>query len=578
MDLSRLLTAPTAGKRFGLQELFWLSLSFLFAAFFAIQALQQAFSSPYLVQDDARQHVVWMMRFSDPGLFPNDLIADYFQSVAPVGYTALYRGMAWLGITPLLLHKLLPIGLALIVTGYCFFTCLQILPVPMAGFWSALLLNHYLWMRDHLVSASPKAFIYPLFVAFLYYLLRRSLVPCMVALALQGLFYPQVVFVSVGTLVLRLLRWQQGRLSFSREQADYRFCAVGVGVALAVLLPYALKSSEFGPVVTAAEARLIPDFASKGWSEFFVGSPWHYWFTAKRSGIFGEFGTPIPLVVSLVLPVLLRFPGQFPLARQVSERIVLFVQVILASIGMLLVANVFLFKLHLPSRYTEHSLRVLTALAGGIALTLILDALLQWARRQAQRQHYRQQWLAWSLMALLGGSVLLYPTTLHYFPKTNYLVGQTPALYEFMAGQPKETLIASLTEDTNNLPAFTLRPILVGSAGYTLPYHKKYYAQMRQRTLDLMAAQYSPDLKQVQRFIQQYGVDFWLVDRSGLTAAYVNDSKWFKAYRPAREAVLGSLQQGATPALAGLLERCEAFSTETQVVLQADCIAGAAAG
>src|SRR3712207_5796362 len=98
--LQSLLTAPIAGtskSRLG----FWFSLSLTFAAIFALWGLKQGFSSEYVVQDDARQHVFWMQRFLDPTLFPNDLIADYFQSVAPSGYIAVYRLMAALGINPL---------------------------------------------------------------------------------------------------------------------------------------------------------------------------------------------------------------------------------------------------------------------------------------------------------------------------------------------------------------------------------------------------------------------------------------------------------------------------------------------
>jgi len=72
-----------------------------------------------------------------------------------------------------------------------FGVCLE-LPVPTAGFIATLLLNQSLWMKDDLVSATPRAFVYPLFLAFLYYL-RRSLLPVCVAIALLGLFYPHFV-------------------------------------------------------------------------------------------------------------------------------------------------------------------------------------------------------------------------------------------------------------------------------------------------------------------------------------------------------------------------------------------------
>lgn len=180
--LHKFLTAPNANK--SSPWVIWFSLSLAFAALYGLLALKQAFSGEYIVQDDARQHVFWMQRFLDPELFPNDLIANYFQSVAPAGYATFYRLLAFVGIGPILLSKLLPIVLGLITTGYCFGVCMQLFPVPMTGFIGALLLNQNLWMQDGLISATPKAFIYPLFLAFLYYVLRRSLILCGSAIAL----------------------------------------------------------------------------------------------------------------------------------------------------------------------------------------------------------------------------------------------------------------------------------------------------------------------------------------------------------------------------------------------------------
>ncbi len=56
--------------------IFWLSLSLTFSGIYSYLALREGFSNPYIVQDDARQHVFWMERFLDSELFPNDLIAD----------------------------------------------------------------------------------------------------------------------------------------------------------------------------------------------------------------------------------------------------------------------------------------------------------------------------------------------------------------------------------------------------------------------------------------------------------------------------------------------------------------------
>ncbi len=179
--LHRFLTAPTAKTSNQLR--FWLSLSLAFAIFYSFLDLQQAFSSTYVVQDDARVYLSWMQRFLEPGLLPGDLLTDYFQSVTPSGYTALYRLIAGVGIDPLLLSKFLPVCLRLLTTGYCFALCMQIFPLPAAGFITTLLLNQSLSMRDDLASSTPRAFIFLLFIAFLSYLLRRSLLPCLGAIA-----------------------------------------------------------------------------------------------------------------------------------------------------------------------------------------------------------------------------------------------------------------------------------------------------------------------------------------------------------------------------------------------------------
>ncbi|MBA3921325.1 MAG: hypothetical protein H0X31_06335, partial [Nostocaceae cyanobacterium] len=225
------------------RTLFWFGLSLTFAVIYGIYALQAAFSSKYLVQNDARMYVFWLQRFIDPGILPNDLNVAYHGSISPPGYTALYELMAKLGVEPLLFSKLLPIAIGIIATIYCFGLCLQIFPVPTAAFMATLLMNQGLWLKDDLTSATPRAFIYPFFLAFLYYLLRGSLISVMVAIALLGLFYPPMMFIAVGILIVRLGRWDNGRLGFSSHRYDYLLCAAGLGVAGIVTLPYILSTS-----------------------------------------------------------------------------------------------------------------------------------------------------------------------------------------------------------------------------------------------------------------------------------------------------------------------------------------------
>ncbi|MFE4106750.1 hypothetical protein [Almyronema epifaneia] len=548
------------------QTQIWLGLSLAIAILYSLPALQQAFAAEYIVQDDARQHVFWMQRFIDPGWFPDDLLADYFQSVAPGGYKALYWLGAQVGLAPLTFNRLLPVGLNLILTGYCFGVTLQLLPIPLAGFVTALLLNQNLLLRDDVVSATPAAFIYPLLLAFLYYLLRRSLGPCLLSILLLGLFYPQGVLLVVAVLLLRLLHWQNGRLRLQAK--NYALCGWGLLVAVLVLLPYELNPSPYGPVLTLDQAQTMPALFKGGWSHFFDPDFGSYWLCGKRSGFLPVEWCDAKLLLpqiwlAVCLPVVwLR--RRSPLAKQW----VLLGQVLAASVGLFAIAHLLLFRLHLPSRYSEHSLRIVAAIAAGLAVA-------EWLRRSFPLS--RRSWAVftagltfWAIAPLIVYFAFLIPVA----PVGNYVRGESPQLYQFFQSQPQAIRIASLTTETNNLPSFAQRSIYVGGEGYTLPYHLGYYSQVRQRTIDLINAQYTPDSDELKRFLDQSQVDFWLLDPAAFSLDWVQHSRWLKQYG---EVTLPQqvLQSGASPALAQSRDRCTVFKTAQWLVLAADCVRAA---
>ena len=563
--LRRVFVVPTTSRS---QIYFWFTLSLTFSVIYSLIALAKGFSSNYVVQDDARQHVFWMQRFMDPQLFPQDLIADYFQSVAPAGYTNFYRLAAIIGINPLIFNKLLPPFLGLITTAYCFRLSWQIFPVPLGAFISTLLLNQNIWMKDDLISATPRAFIYPLFLAFLYYLTRRCLFPSLGAIALLGLFYPQGVFLCSGMLILQLLQWQKGRFKLTSNPQDYRFCFFGLGVAFLIMLPYALTTSEFAPVITVDQAKQLPEFLPGGRTPFFVEKLDDFFLYGGRSGMFPRsLFTPATLAFGLLLPILALFTEQFPQVKQIKSKILLLPQLLLVSLGMFFAAHVFLFKLHLPSRYTQHSFRIIIALATGIALTLILDAIVKWTLSKA----IWQKLISLLSVALIATSLILYPSFVAKFTQTQYKIGSASSLYEYFLEQPSNITIASLAEEANNLPTFSGRSILVGRE-YGIPYHWGYYKEFRQRAMDLIQAQYSSNISELINFIRQYNVDFWLLEPSAFQPEYVANNKWLQQYQPAANLAVTSLQEGNIPALVDLKNECSTFKSDRFDVLAADCI------
>ncbi|WP_293349765.1 MULTISPECIES: hypothetical protein [unclassified Microcoleus] len=572
--LHKFLTA-TVDEKSRSRTIFWLMLSLTFAAVYGVLGIAQAFSAEYVVQDDARQHVFWMMRFVDAKLFPKDFIANYFQSIAPAGYSTLYKLAATIGIHPLFFHKILPLFLGLISTYYCFGLCLEMLPVPMTGFIASLLLNQHMWMTDDLASTTPRAFIYPIFLGFLYYLSRSSLLPCLGAIALIGLFYPPYALVAAGILVLRLLSWENGRLRLSGDRTNYLFCTTGLGVIFLVMLPYALDKSEFGPTYTAAEAKQMGVFAADGRNAFFRPNPVDYWLTGRGSGMFPKsLFTPVTHCVGLFLPLLLLWRrSAFPLASRINSKIWLLLQLFLASLAMFFAAHATIFKLYQPGRYTAYSLRFVVAIATAIALTLIIDGVGNWASTTETKfpdSATPKNLVALITTATIAIAVVLYPCLVEKFPTVGYVEGKMPALYKFFQQQPKDILIASIAPEADNLPTFSQRSVLTGKE-YAVPYQKGYYSRFLRRINDLIRAQYTGDPTVLRKFINNYGIDFWMLDRNALTLKYVEDYGWIEDFDATPEAML-SLKQGKIPALAPAVTSCAVFQNEIVVVLDASCI------
>jgi len=562
-SLDAFLFTPVA-KTSRWRRLFWLSICLTYTLIWGIVAAQEAFSFPYTVQDDARQHVFWMQRFLDPNLFPNDLIADYFQSVAPWGYTQFYRLFAGLGVNPLLLSKLLPLPLTLAATAYGFGVAVQLLPIPLTGCLAGMLVSQTIWAHEDVISASPRAFMPLIFLAFLYYLLRRRLLPCLVTIGLEGLFYPQYVFVFAGLLLCLPLRWRRG-LRLSRERQDYWFSAAGLVVAFLVLLPFALSASVFGPTITAAEARELPEFYLGNRSSFFRDNALIFWLTGFRSGIFPSFAPPI-IALGILLPWLLQRPQKFPLATQVHRKVMILPQIAVVGLVLFGLAHAVLFKLHLPSRYTTYTLRYALIFATAITLTLLLEAgLRRWTRSSSLLPRLGIA----ALTVALAGHLLLLPTYTTEFPDHNYRTGENPSLYNFFAQQPKDIRIASLLREADNLPTFSQRSVVVVRE-FAIPYHVGYANQFRQRAMDLIRAQYTRDPAELQRVIDTYQITFWLIEPEVFKPRFLRQ-EWVRQYPTATKPAIRNLNRGV-PVLQQRAEGCTVFRAKNLSVVDATCL------
>lgn len=572
------ITTPET-TQFSSRTYFWLGLSLAFSVIYSLLVIQQAFDGEYVVQDDARKHIFWMARFLEPELFQNDLIANFFQSVEPLGFVAVYRFFSLLGFDPMVINKCLPLVLGVIMTRYCFGICFELFPVPIAAFMATLVFNQSIWMKDIFVAAIASSFSYPLFFSFLYYFLRKSQIPCLIALILEGLFYPSTVLVSAGLLFLQLIHWKNSKLSVTPDRQTIKLSSVGLIIAIFMLLSYLVTSSEYGPIISLAEARTLPEFYRNGRASFFNENPIEYWLLGIRSGMIprGLF-TPVTLVFGLFFPLIIQFKNKFSLVKQIKN-INFFQQLLFVSISLFFLAHLLLFRLFLPNRFTSHSFYLLIAIATGITLTVLLDTLFKITEKQNNFQpnsltnflNLTRRFSSLGIAILILTLVVGYPGLLHKFTSPNYVEPRESALYDYLSQSPKNTLIASLSKEADNIPSFSQQSVLVAWE-YAIPYQVGYYRQIRQRAIDLIRSQYSPNLEDIKTFLQTYPVDLILLDGNAFTPEYLTQNPWLKQWKLLAEEIRPNLLSGTSPALTSTFNTCSAYRTDTFIVLKADCI------
>ena len=546
----------------------WLIITLIVSLIYSLLDLQTAFSGDWIVQDDARQHVFWMARYLDPELFPNDLIADYFQSVAPFGYTSLYKLAASLGIDPFVFNKVVPLWLRLVITYYFFLLCREIFPVAIGCGVSTLLLNHNIWLKDDIVSATPRAFLYPFLIAFLYYFTKQSLIPCLVTIILLGLFYPQTVFLASGMLVLKLIKWRRFKPSLTPNFQERYFALVCLIVAFVVMLPYAINTSDYAPVITRSEALKMPEFHYGGRSNFFKDSIWKY-LIGRGNGVMISTSVfnPIILLSSLFLPLVIKRANKFSLATKITTHLNTVVKLLITSLGMYILAHIALFRLHLPSRYTTHSLRISVAICAGMTITIVADYLF---KNYRQRFTIRKSKVLSSLTIIII-ALLTYYNFFDFHSPTGYKIGSYPELYRFFQHQPKDITIASLAKEADNLPTFTKRSTLV-SREYAIPYHLGYYQPFSIKVRDLIKAQYSNNLPTVRQFILKYNVSYWLIETNSFTPEYAIENRWFKQYQLEYDDAIANIKNNQIPLVAAYKNTCQAFATANFTVIDAQCL------
>jgi hypothetical protein len=541
----------------------WLLAALAFSLLFTARSMQLLLVSGDFIQDDARQHVFWMLRFQDPEAFPDDLIADYFQAQAPAGYAALYWALSWV-MDPRVASKILPIVLGAVVAIFSFLFNRRLHPSPVVAFLATALVTWYAWQQDDLASGSPRAFLLPTLVVFLWALVSGRRVLAVVLTVLAALFYQVGAALALSLLALRLVRFRGRRPLLSRDRAGWLQLVVATTLVAIVMAPSELFGSEFGPAVSLAEARAMPEFAGGGRASFFADDAYRYWLASFRSG----FNLRVTDLLIVGLPILYEYAAlaaflvpiillrrRISAARLLRPEAVVLAQVLLVSLTLFFLAHVLLFHLYLPTRYVQWTVPLVFGVAGGLALGIAVEQLT-----------VRVPALRGVLALALAAGLALYPADYDAVIVEN----RHPKVAAYLRTQPKDILVAAAAVEADSIPTFAGRRVLT-SREYALPYHLGYYRQMRQRTEDLIEAYYAESPRAVLDLIDRYGVDVIVVNRAAFNPATL-ERAWTNQFEPYNSMILEKLGGSQRFILLDLARRCAVVDSGAVAIVPATCV------
>ncbi len=560
---------------------------------------------PNVFSDDAFVHQYWMWHWKDAQLFNDALTADLRGSERyPDGYQALF----WLAS-----HVADPIafgewvGVALMAfSGWLIFLIVREHTAWRPAAWIAAGLFLALIDIHRFHGGFPRAFVHPVVLLTVLLSMRRHRLGAALVAAGGALFYPPAALLAVGVLAVSAVGWSGRRPRLDRRRAAFAGLALALMV-VAVIGPQ-LAAGGAPRVMSAAEARMFPEFGAHGPLHFFVPSEIGY-LRQNRSGFDLRGAGSILALAALALLFCRR--GNLRLLR--PEVLALPV----VSLGAYALAQAVLFKLYLPHRYT-YPLVAFFAIAVAVTIRPTWTALWERPRPRLRAFALLVAPLAvvgvaiylfplgpmesldpsWRKVVAVGGAVILAGAAALLLKPSAAAAGAVltgltllgallvvpdrwergkacpaGASVDYLASLPKDAVIAGDPIDMKCLPATARRAVVI-STQLAPSYEAEYFRKGRAREFATLRAYYGPSRDAIAELNARYGAThLWVrrdAVRSELTA---KGNRWRRGQVPYGRFVRQLVRTG-TPAVLSLPAACRRWSHGSDEVYDIRCIAG----
>lgn len=550
----------------------------------AIYVTYPTLKDRFVINNDLRTTIYWMPKFQDAELFNDYLSRRMIENSynLSLGYVLLYHMTSFI-MEPILFSKILPFILGPLTILYLFKTG-KLISGNVTGIIVALFVIPFL-QDNTFAGGLTRAFRWPLFVTFVYYLLSRKFLIAGIILILQALFYAPILLISILAYFLSsfYFMWKGRKIKFGLVFPKQKFLwALGaIFISFLILCPVIfrqltlhrpmLEMSAFGP--RGRHPTFLDRQVSYG---SLVGGiirdirtlklPRHYFL--GRAGIAGAREKDGDKITPLLL---LSFLSIFILKRESFKLDKVIYSVALASAILFIAAWIFFPALYFPRKYNvglmlflilfsarglESSIGVLPFLKTkeiikiGVLFIIICSlypSFLFFSKKVLFGTlacglaflilvfifRIIPRGLAYHNSVLLV-SIVLISIWLTFF-KDLGIVDPTDTqknLYRYISSLPKTSLIAGHPKDDNldNIPFYAKRAVFLNTELFGSLTAGGIDKNFEERACGNLDAYYSDSWERVLSFCRKYGVTHLLINKR-----YFSEVELF--YQPISERV-----------------------------------------
>lgn len=543
----------------------------------------------------------WMARIQDPTLFARDYLEISSNFVFETNILGFYLPIYLLGpgyglffylLSTLIDYIWLSKWIALLLLPICvvyLFKLGKLLDSALTGVSLSLLFVFFILASPlslSIASGVQRAFALPLYIIFLYYLIRRQYLGAALMIFISALIYlPNFPPMVLAYLLLLVKVERPFRLTVNAE--PFTIMPLGISLLLSIVivafavaarldLSIVSKPAVFPSVTNIVENEAVskdPVFQPKGQAPLFLSFPF-----LGRAGVFDMGADVTNFLVMLVFAFLIyKALGPRSIQRMPREIWILLVAgIIMYTISLFFVFEFSSFALYLPSRYTRSTLFLTAFYFAGLNWVDFLHELPNWLRRNIRLLIFfiltlslalgivyiltpnrplliPTFWLVGlmisSILAVLGGSLLFWLATHKSFLKTptgwsilfviGIIVVYLGTVYIQILGvkttNPSEherdiyEFVATLPKDA----------VLVGDPDImtNIPLFSKRSVLFRSLfprrdapVVEYFDTQYAETAQDVLEFCQQYQITYFVLDIRDFSPDYVAKGEFF--YQP----------------------------------------------